>query len=344
MRPALLIGNHLSRHGHTVKVCEELADRLQSKGWPILTASDRKASAARLADMTATIWRQRRNYEVAHVDVYSGRAFVWAEAAAYSLEACGKPYAITLHGGALPRFARRWPRRVRRLLSGAEQVTTPSAYLAEAFADWRGGIRVIPNAIALPAGAQPGRTRPKPRLIWLRAFHEIYDSVLAVETLAELRRDIPGAVLTMIGPDKGDGSRARAQAAAGRLRLADAIAFEGRVDKPRVPERLAEADVFLNTSRVDNLPVSVLEAMASGLCIVSTRVGGIPDLLEHERNALLVPPGDAEAMAAAVRRILFEPGLAGRLSRNARKKAASFSWGAVLPQWEELLDGLGRPG
>lgn len=344
MRPTLLIGNHLSRHGHTIKVCEELAMRLRGQGWPIFTASDRIAPAARLADMLATVWSKRRNYEVAHIDVYSGRAFVWAEAAAYSLQACRKPFAVTLHGGALPRFAERWPGRVRRLLARAEQVTTPSAYLAEAFAGWRDGIQVIPNAIATPSPKPLVRKHPKPRLIWLRAFHAIYDSVLAVETLAELRRDAPDAVLSMIGPDKGDGSLGRTESAAGRLRVGDAVAFEGRVEKPRVPERLAEADIFLSTSRVDNLPVSVLEAMASGLCIVSTRVGGIPNLLEHERDALLVPPGDARAMAAAVRRILFEPGLAGRLSENARRKAAAFDWSAVLPQWERLLDGLGGRG
>ncbi len=341
MTPSLFIGNHLSRHGHTIKVCEEIAARLRARGWPILTASDRPAPAARLADMLATIWRRRRDYEVAHIDVYSGRAFLWAEAAACSLGACGKPFAATLHGGALPRFARRWPRRVGRLLRAARTVTTPSRYLARALGDWRDDIRVIPNAVELPAAPSRDRHRPRPRLIWLRAFHALYDSVLAVETLAELRRDFPGAILTMIGPDKGDGSLGRAEQAAGRLRLGDAVAFEGRVEKPRVPARLAQADIFLNTSRVDNLPVSVLEAMAGGLCIVSTEVGGIPDLLEHETDALLVPPGDAQAMARAVRRILSEPGLAARLSANARHKAARFAWRAVLPQWERLLDGLG---
>jgi glycosyltransferase involved in cell wall biosynthesis len=230
------------------------------------------------------------------------------------------------------------------MLALADQVTTPSPYLAKAFASCREDLQVLPNAIETPTIAPRQRNRPQPRLIWLRAFHEIYDSVLAVETLAELRRDVPNAVLTMIGPDKGDGSRARATAAASRLCLGDAIAFEGLVAKPRVPDRLAQADIFLNTSRIDNLPVSVLEAMAGGLCIVSTEVGGIPDLLEHERDALLVPPGDARAMAAAVRRVLFEPGLALRLSRNARDKAASFDWNAVLPRWERLLDGLGGRG
>ena len=342
MRPTLLIGNHLSRHGHTVKVCEELASRLRAAGWPILTASDRLSPLSRLADMTATIWRERRNFEVAQVDVYSGRAFLWAEAAAYSLRALGKPFALALHGGALPQFAERWPLRVRRLLALPGEVTTPSRYLAEAFVALRPDIRVIPNAIDA-AGQRPReRSTPAPRLIWLRAFHEIYNPVLAIETLSELRRGVPDATLRLIGPDKGDGSLERARQTAERAGLKGAVAFEGLVDKRLVPERLSAADIFLNTSRIDNLPVSVLEAMAGGLCIVSTRVGGIPDFLEHERDALLVAPGDAPAMAAAVRRILTEPGLAARLSRNARRKAADFDWSVALPRWERLFDGLGE--
>ena len=77
--------------------------------------------------------------------------------------------------------------------------------------------------------------------------------------------------------------------------------------------------------------------MACGLCIVSTRVGGIPYLLEDGSDALLVPPNDPDAMAAAVRRILTEPGLAERLSRNARQKASGFDWRTILPRWEALF-------
>jgi glycosyltransferase involved in cell wall biosynthesis len=77
--------------------------------------------------------------------------------------------------------------------------------------------------------------------------------------------------------------------------------------------------------------------MASGLCIVSTNVEGIPYLLEHERDALLVPPNDPEAMASAVRRLLREPTLANHLSRNARAKAKSFGWETILPQWDAIF-------
>jgi glycosyltransferase involved in cell wall biosynthesis len=70
---------------------------------------------------------------------------------------------------------------------------------------------------------------------------------------------------------------------------------------------------------------------------VSTNVSGIPYLLEHEKDALLVPPDNAEAMAEAVRRLLKEPGLVNRLSYNALKKVEQFSWTIILPQWESLL-------
>ena len=144
----------------------------------------------------------------------------------------------------------------------------------------------------------------------------------------------------MIGPDKGDGSLARTRAEAHRLGVSSRIEFPGAVGKARVPAALAEADIFLNTTNVDNAPVSVMEAMACGLCVVSTRVGGVPYLVEDGRNGLLVPPGDAEAMAAAVRRVLLEPGLAARVSENGRSDAQGSDWSVVLPVWEAILGSL----
>jgi glycosyltransferase involved in cell wall biosynthesis len=76
------------------------------------------------------------------------------------------------------------------------------------------------------------------------------------------------------------------------------------------------------------------------MCIVSTNVGELPYLWENGVDALLVPPNDPEAMAAAVKRILTEPGLAEKLSKNARIKAEQFDWPIILPQWEELFNSI----
>lgn len=337
----LLIGNFLSASVGNRGVCEDLAERLRAAGWGVLTASSRRGRAARLADMLATIWTRRRDYDAANLDVYSGLAFAWAEAAAWALRRVGKPYALTLHGGALPEFARRWPRRTRRLLESAAAVTAPSGYLTERLRPYRPGLRLIPNALDLARYPFRQRTEAAPRLVWVRAFHEIYDPTLAIRTLA-LLRERWDARLDMIGPDKRDGSLERARAAAVQLGVAGAVEFPGAVPKTAVPERIDRGDIFLNTTTIDNTPVSVLEAMACGACIVSTRVGGIPHLLRDGQEALLVEPRDPPAMAQAVGRILGDAALSARLSRAARAKAESFDWSAILPQWSQLLGSLVR--
>lgn len=333
---ALIVGNFLSSRGLNEGVCEELARRLQP-GRRIVTASDRKAKLARLADMTLTAWRERRHYEVAQVDVFSGSAFFWAEAACWTLRRAGKPYVLTLRGGNLPKFSRRWPGRVRSLLGSAALVTTPSPYLLEGMRPYCGRLRLLPNPLDVPAYPFRLRSRPGPKLVWLRAFDRNYNAEMAPEIVARLLPEFSATELVMYGPDKGDGTLQRTQARAAELGVTHRVRWPGRVAKREVPLRLAEGDIFLNTADVDNTPVSVLEAMACGLCVVSTDVCGIPYLLEHERDALLVPPRDPEAMTAAVRRLLEDGELAARLSRNARRKAEGCDWSAVLPQWERIL-------
>src|SRR5437773_692073 len=136
-RSVLVIGNFLSSSTGTRGVCEELAARLSASNWTVLTTSDCQHRVFRLLHMISTVWRKRREYSVAQVDVYSGLAFLWAEAVCQNLRWAGKPYVLTLHGGNLPSFARRWPRRVCRLLRSAAAVTTPSRYLLENMLHYR---------------------------------------------------------------------------------------------------------------------------------------------------------------------------------------------------------------
>jgi glycosyltransferase involved in cell wall biosynthesis len=119
-----------------------------------------------------------------------------------------------------------------------------------------------------------------------------------------------------------------------------AVDFRGAVPKANVPDALAGGDIFLNTSHFDNTPVSVIEAMACGLPVVSTNVGGIPYLLEHGKTALLIQPGNVGEMAAVVTRLVTDPDLGARLSANGRKLAESFDWEVVLPQWCRLLNSV----
>jgi glycosyltransferase involved in cell wall biosynthesis len=337
-----MVGNFLSSSVITRGVCEELAARLSAAGWRVLTTSNKQNRVKRLADMIDTLWRRRRDYEVAHVDVFSGPAFSWAEAVCWSLKRINKPYILTLHGGDLPSFGERWPLRLRRLLSSAALVTTPSRYLQDRMKAYCNELLLVPNPLEISAYEFRLRRRPLPRLVWLRAFHSIYGPSVAAKTLARVLRELPDAHLTMIGPDKGDGSLQETRQLVRELGIADRVDILGPVSKTDVPKLLNSGDLFLNTAKVDNTPISVLEAMACGLCVISANVGGIPYLLEDGHDALLVPPDDVEGMANAVLRICQQPGLAMYLSTNARATAGEFDWAHVLPRWEQLLCLTGR--
>ena len=341
-RAVLMIGNFLSSSGMNRTINEDLAEALCKAGNNILTTSNKPGRIPRLVDMLTTIVQHRNEYELALLDVYSGKAFIWAELCCFMLKALKKPYILNLHGGSLPSFARRWPGRTRRLLNSARVVVVPSAYLLDAMVPYCSHIRVLPNPVDVNRYHYRLRKKPLPRLVWLRSFHAIYNPTMALRFMASLLGRHPDARLRMMGPDNKDGSYQDTKDLIIELGLLENIALPGGIPKSEVPMSLDQGDIFINTTNVDNTPISVLEAMACGMCVVSTEVGGIPYLIRNEHDGLLVPPDDSDAMAAAVHRILTEPGLAERLSENAHLKAAQFDWSVILPEWQQLFLEAGR--
>jgi L-malate glycosyltransferase len=341
-QPALLITALSPTSEGSRSVMEELESRLSSVGPRPVVIQRGGTALTRAFRMIATTWRRRKLFGFAIVDLFSGRAFLWGEAVCGILRWLRKPHLVVLRGGGLPDFARRHPWWVRRTLGGATIVAAPSVYLLEQMSRYRNGIALLPNALDVGSYPFVPRRHPRARLVWLRAFHRIYNPGLAVRVVASLAQRFPDVRLLMVGRDKGDGSLQKTQRLARELAAEDRVSFVGGVPKASVPNWLSRGDIFLNTTDVDNTPVSVLEAMACGLCIVSTNVGGIPDLLTDGLDALLVPPNNTEAMADAVGRILSEPELAERLSRGGRQKTKALDWSRVLPQWEDLIRTLAR--
>ncbi|MFZ5447036.1 MAG: glycosyltransferase family 4 protein [Thermodesulfobacteriota bacterium] len=333
----LIIGNFLSRSHFTWTISEELFHRLSEKGWSVITTSAKNNRIARLFDMIYTTWINKKKYSCAQVDVYSGPAFLYAEAVSLFLRILRKPFLLTLHGGNLPAFAQRWPIRLHNLLKGADAVGTPSLYIQMNLKSSREDIIYLPNGINLNRYNFRLRSQPAFRMAWLRAFHQIYNPAMAVRTLALLAKEYPDIQLQMTGPDKGDGSLPEVRNLAEQFGIGKNLHITLGIPKEEVPRHLCGFDIFLNTTNYESFGVSVMEAAASGMCIVTTNVGELSYLWQDGHDALLVPPNDPEAMAAAVRRILTEPGLAERLSFNARKKAEQFDWSIILPQWEALL-------
>jgi glycosyltransferase involved in cell wall biosynthesis len=333
----LMIGNFLSSSGMNRTINEDLAEALRKTGKNILTTSNKPARIPRLMDMLTTIFHYKKDYKIALVDVYSGKAFILAEVCCFMLGLLNKPYILNLHGGSLPSFAARWPNRMRRLLNSARIVAVPSAYLLDAMVRYSSNIRVLPNPIDVNKYTYRLRKKPLPQIVWLRSFHAIYNPAMAARFMASLLGKHPNARLRMIGPDNKDGSYQSTKDLIIELGLVESVTLPGGIPKSDVPGWLDQGDIFINTTNVDNTPISVLEAMACGMCVVSTDVGGIPYLIKNEHDGLLVPPNDSEAMAAAVHRILTEPGLAELLSKNAHLKSRQFDWSVILPAWQQLF-------
>lgn len=347
-KPSLLIiGNFLSETSGVRGVCEDLADRMMNAGWTIVKTSTKPGRIARLLDMLITVWIRRSEYQLASIDTFSNWSFLWAEFVAFVLTKIGKTYILVLRGGGLPEFAQRWPVRVTRLLGSAGVVIVPSRFLLEKMRPYCSKLVLVPNPIDISKytfflRGKRLQSESGPTLMWLRAFHDIYNAPLAIYVTALLISQYPKFRLIMGGGAKNDDSFQKVKQLAEALEVSGFIEFSGKVPKTEIPSWLQMGEIFINTANVDNTPVTVMEAMACGLPVVSTNVGGIPYLLEDEKDALLVPPDNPEAMARAVNRILTEPGLSTRLSRNARKKTEHFDWSVILPQWERVIKQVAR--
>jgi glycosyltransferase involved in cell wall biosynthesis len=175
----------------------------------------------------------------------------------------------------------------------------------------------------------------RPSLIWMRSFHEVYNPEMAIRVLAGLKKIWPDASLTMAGADKG--LRTDTEKLAIDLGLSSSIRFVGFLDHHGKLEEFSKADIYINTNRIDNMPVSVLEARALGLPVVATEVGGLAYLITHGEDGLLVPDNDCEAMITAVKELVENPKLAHRLSLRGREAVDASDWPQVRAKWEAML-------
>jgi glycosyltransferase involved in cell wall biosynthesis len=115
------------------------------------------------------------------------------------------------------------------------------------------------------------------------------------------------------------------------------------LERPEWTRLSGDYDIFINTTDFDNHPVSVIEAMALGLPLVSTNVGGLPYLIENGRDGILVPPQDADAFVKAIEDLLQNPAKASRLAHEARRKVEAFDWALLKTEWLRLLSSAMRP-
>lgn len=233
---------------------------------------------------------------------------------------------LQVHAGEFPVFYRRMPRPVRwcirRTLTRADVVVALGERCARELRAIAPGAAVIavPNGVRIPVSPPCSRIDSAVHVVFLGQMGEMKGTFTLVEAWARLvadTPDLPPVRLTCAG----DGDVAGVRDAVARLRLGDTVEVRSWMPRSQVAGLLASADVLALPSRFEGQPMAVLEAMAGGLCVVASRVGGIPDLVEDGCSGLLVPPDDIDRLAGALRRVVTDRELCGRLGTQAQHRA-----------------------
>jgi glycosyltransferase involved in cell wall biosynthesis len=222
------------------------------------------------------------------------------------------------------------------VLEDADRLVVPSGYLANVFREFGLQARVVPNIVDLKQFSFRERKPLRPRLVCTRGFHPYYCLDLVVRAFAEIQQAFPEARLELVGKGRME---QQIRNLVDELKLSG-VNFAGAVPHHEIARFYDGADIYINASSLDNMPVSILEAFASGTPVVSTAPEGMSYLVEHERTGLLSEPGDARALAENVMRLLREPELASRLALNAHEEMKRYSWDTVRQQWLEIYCSL----
>ncbi|MGA7630694.1 MAG: glycosyltransferase family 4 protein, partial [Terriglobales bacterium] len=222
------------------------------------------------------------------------------------------------------------------VLSRVEEIVVPSGYLVDVF--WEFGLQaaVVPNLVDFSQFHYRRRDPLGPRLVCTRGFSPYYSVDVVVRAFAEVRKACPEARLALVGGGPLEGE---IRGLVSDLKV-DGVNFTGVVSRTEIGKYYDAADIFINASWLDNMPVSIIEAFGAGTPVVTTSPECMPYLVEHERTGLLSPVGDEKALAANVIRLLREPGLARSLAENAHAESQKYTWDVVRGQWLNVYRGL----
>ena len=334
----LYLGNQLKEKGKNPTCIDTLGEKFKEFAH-VRKASPFSNPILKILHMWTSIIRFQKSTDLVLIDTYSTRAFFFAYTSAALCRIVGLKYIPILHGGDLPSRAKRSPKKLAGLLNNAFRVVSPSPYLKNALdKDNILRIKVIPNLLEIDKYPYSiPDFSGGPRLFWLRAFSEIYRPSDAVKLLKYLiAKGYKESILYMVGPEK-DQSFSTCVDLAEKLGVKEKVKFTGKLSLDQWIPLARECQFFINTTSVDNMPVSLLEAMALGIPVFSTDVGGIPFMITHKSNGVLFPPGDIEAMGNSIIEYLDNVESLVSISQKGRHKAEECAWENVSIQWRAIF-------
>ena len=283
--------------------------------------------------------RELRKADVVHVFSASYTSFLLAPLPAILVaRLLRKPVVVNYRSGEAPDHLRR-SRVARAALRHVDLNVVPSRFLEDVFASFGIQATIVANTIDLSRFTYRERRPLRPRLLSTRNFEPLYNVACTLRAFARVQQRYPDATLTLVGAGSQE---ARLRALATDLALRH-VTFTGAVEPSAIPRYYADADIYVQTPSIDNMPGSVVEAFGSGLPVVATNVGGVPAILTDEVHGLLAPDDDDEAVADRICRLLENPERACALAAAARETCDAYRWPEVRRGWLAVYQSLLSP-
>lgn len=249
----------------------------------------------------------------------------------------GKGIIVNYHGGAAREFFVNHPDLLKWSMKKSHELVVPSGFLKDVFGELGVSSKIVPNLANVERFDFKERELFKPLILSARNLTTVYNVKCAIDALYFIVQYYPDAELLIAG----DGpEKKRLIEHTKQLGLNEQVYFLGNVANEKMPALYEQCDIFINTSNVDNMPGSILEAYASGLPVVSTNVGGIPYLVDDGISGLLADADDSEGLARHVLTILNHPEQGKAMVLQGKKKLHSLSWELVSKGWLDLYDQL----
>ena len=280
--------------------------------------------------------RGLRKVDIAHIFSAASTSFLIATVPAFCVSRMlGNRVLINYRSGlARDHLSASWI--ARNILRRADGVVVPSAFLVEVFGDFHVRAQAIPNVVDVNLFSYRVREPLRPFLLCSRNLEPCYGVDLVVRAFAQVQKVFPEARLWVLGEGSQENAIRRLIA---ELNLTG-VEMPGRVTRENIGWFYGQADILINASRVDNMPVSILEAFASGFPVVTTDAGGIPYIVRHEQTGLVSNKEDWEQLAVNVIRLLHDSTLVRQLTDNAYRQTFTYHWSTVRQHWLRLYQQL----
>lgn len=289
----------------------------------------------RLLYFILDVWKTASRVQLFHVLSNSGWSWYLYSMPVIMIGRLKKvPVIINYRGGGADEFFKMSWRWVKPAMQKASMITVPTVFLQQVFTRWGVHTEIVPNIIDLdlffPAEIEKNQEAKKLEsslhIIVTRNLEKIYGNDIAIKAFHLILKDFPTARLTIAGSGE---ERPLLTALVKQLDIENKVTFSGKLERQQIAELYREADIMINASTVDNTPNSIIEALASGVIVISSNVGGIPFLVENHKHAILVEKNTPDFFAIALKNIMVDEQLQNTLVQNGSSLVKQFIWDNV---------------